>query len=63
MKLAVKEGEMVTKGQFLLQIDPRDVQADVQREAAGVASARAELARAKANLDQAQNAYAARRRS
>ena len=31
---------MVKKGQFLLQIDPATYQADVQREAAGVASAR-----------------------
>jgi len=57
VKLSVKEGDMVTKGQFLLQIDPATYQADVQRNAAGVASARADLARAKANLEQAQNAY------
>ena len=57
VKLAVQEGDMVKKGQFLLQIDPATYQADVQREAAGVASARADLARAKANLEQAQNAY------
>ena len=57
VRLAVKEGDMVKKGQFLLQIDPATYQADVQREAAGVASARADLARAKANLEQAQNAY------
>ncbi len=57
VKLSVKEGDMVTKGQFLLQIDPATYEADVQREAAGVASARADLARAKANLDQSQSAY------
>lgn len=57
VKLSVKEGEMVKKGQFLLQIDPATYQADVQREAAGVASARADLARAKANLEQSQNSY------
>lgn len=57
VKLSVKEGDMVTKGQFLLQIDPATYEADVQREAAGVASARADLARAKANLEQSQNAY------
>ena len=57
VKLSVKEGDMVTKGQFLLQIDPATYQADVQREAAGVASAKADLARAKANLDQSQSAY------
>ena len=57
VKLSVKEGDIVTKGQFLLQIDPATYDADVQREAAGVASARADLARAKANLDQSQSAY------
>jgi RND family efflux transporter, MFP subunit len=57
VKLSVKEGEMVTKGQFLLQIDPATYQAEVQRGAAAVASARADLARAKANLEQSQNAY------
>lgn len=57
VKLSVKEGDMVTKGQFLLQIDPSTYEADVQREAAAVASAKADLARAKANLDQSANAY------
>jgi len=57
VKLSVKEGDMVTKGQFLLQIDPSTYQADVEREAAAVASAKADLARAKANLDQSANAY------
>ncbi len=57
VKLSVKEGDMVTKGQFLLQIDPATYQADVQREAAAVASAKADLARAKANLEQSASAY------
>ena len=57
VKLSVKEGDIVKMGQFLLQIDPSTYQADVQREAAGVASARADLARAKANLEQSQNSY------
>ena len=57
VKLSVKEGDIVKKGQFLLQIDPATYQADVQREAAGVASAKADLARAKANLEQSQNSY------
>jgi HlyD family secretion protein len=57
VKLSVKEGDVVKKGQFLLQIDPATYQADVQREAAGVASAKADLARAKANLEQSQNSY------
>jgi HlyD family secretion protein len=56
VKLAVKEGDMVKKGQFLLQIDPATYEADVQRNAAAVASARADLARTQANLVQSQNA-------
>src|SRR5438270_10082089 len=57
VKLAVKEGQMVTKGQFLLQIDAEQAQASVQRMEASVASSRAQLAQAQANLAQAQNAY------
>src|SRR5512147_3105322 len=34
VRLAVKEGEIVKKGQFLLQIDPSTYQAEVQRQAA-----------------------------
>lgn len=56
VKLAVKEGDMVKKGQFLLQIDPATYQAEVQRSEAAVASARADYARAKANLDQSKSA-------
>jgi HlyD family secretion protein len=56
VRLAVKEGEHVNKGQFLLQIDPSGYQAEVERGAAAVASALADLQRAKANLIQAQNA-------
>jgi len=57
VKLSVKEGQMVTKGQFLLQIDPATYEADVQRNQALVAASRADLARAKANLEQSQNTY------
>src|SRR3954447_24427648 len=57
MKLSVKEGQMVTAGQFLLQIDPSQPQAAVERSEAQVASARAQLAQQVANLDQAQRAY------
>jgi HlyD family secretion protein len=52
----VKEGDIVKKGQFLLQIDPSTYDADVQRQQAAVASAGADLARAKANLEQSQSA-------
>ena len=57
VKLAVKEGQMVTKGQFLLQIDAQQAEAAVQRVQAAVASSRAQLAQAQANLSQAQNSY------
>lgn len=56
VKLSVKEGDIVKKGQFLLQIDPSTYDADVQRQQAAVASAGADLARAKANLEQSQSA-------
>jgi HlyD family secretion protein len=55
VRLAIKEGEMVTKGQFLLQIDPSTYEAEVQRNQAAVAAARAELARAKANAEQSKS--------
>ncbi|CAN5402562.1 efflux RND transporter periplasmic adaptor subunit [soil metagenome] len=57
VKLAVKEGQMVTKGQFLLQIDAQQAQAAVERMQASVASSRAQLAQANANLSQAQASY------
>ena len=57
IKLSVKEGQMVSAGQFLLQIDPSQPQAAVERSEAQVASARASLAQQIANLDQAQRAY------
>ena len=57
MKLSVKEGQMVSAGQFLLQIDQSQPQAAVERSEAQVASARAQLAQQMANLDQAQRAY------
>lgn len=52
-KLAVKEGQMVSAGQFLLQIDPTNYQAAVQRSEAQIASSRSQLAQAQANLEQA----------
>ncbi|HET7631491.1 MAG TPA: efflux RND transporter periplasmic adaptor subunit [Gemmatimonadaceae bacterium] len=56
-RLAVKEGDLVTKGQFLLQIDPANAEATVKQWEANVASAKAQLAQSKANLIQAQQAY------
>jgi HlyD family secretion protein len=57
VRLAVKEGEMVSKGQFLLQIDPQEAQANVQRAEAALSAAKASSAQAKANLLQAQKTY------
>jgi HlyD family secretion protein len=56
-RLAVKEGDMVTKGQFLLEVDPSQYQAAVGRTVAAVESSRAQVAQAKANLDQAKHTY------
>src|SRR3954470_24099094 len=57
VKLAVKEGQMVTKGQFLLQIDAQQAEANVQRMQASLASSKAQMAQAEANLLQAQKSY------
>ena len=57
VRLAVAEGQTVTKGQFLLQIDPAQAEAEVQRSAAAIASARAQAAQAKANYLQAKRNY------
>jgi HlyD family secretion protein len=57
VRLAVKEGQMVTRGQFLLEIDPSQYQAAVARSEAGLSAARAQAAQAKANFVQAQRNY------
>jgi len=57
VKLAVKEGQMVTKGQFLLQIDAQQAEAAMQRSEAALASSKAQLTQANANFLQAQNSY------
>lgn len=57
-QIAVREGDRVTKGQFLLQIDPAQYRAAVSRAEALVASNQSALAQAKANLDQAERALA-----
>ena len=41
VRLAVKEGQMVSKGQFLLQIDPQQAEAAVQRQDASLAASKA----------------------
>jgi HlyD family secretion protein len=57
VRLAVKEGQMVAKGQFLLQIDPQQAEAAVQRQDASLAASKAGMAQAQANLLQAQKSY------
>jgi HlyD family secretion protein len=56
-RLAIKEGDVVRKGQFLLEIDPSQYQAAVGRNVAAVASSRAQVEQAKATLAQAQSTY------
>jgi HlyD family secretion protein len=57
VRLAVKEGDIVTKGQFLLQIDPEQYAASVQHAEAALASAKAQAAQAQASLIQSQRTY------
>lgn len=57
IQLAVKEGDQVTKGQFLLQIDPQQFEAALQRSLAALASAKAQFAQARANFIQAKRNY------
>ncbi len=56
IRIGVKEGDMVTKGQFLLQIDPSQYEASVARAQGLVASAQASAVQAKASRDQAERA-------
>lgn len=53
LKIAVKEGDLVEKGQFLIQIDPVQFQGAVSRGEAGLANAEASLVQARTNRDQA----------
>jgi HlyD family secretion protein len=57
IRLAVREGDLVTKGQFLIQIDPAQYQAAVSRAEGVVASTEATLAQTRANLDQASRSW------
>jgi HlyD family secretion protein len=57
IRLAVREGQMVTQGQFLLQIDPDQAKAAVDRAGAALSAARAQAAQARANLLQAERNY------
>jgi HlyD family secretion protein len=54
VKMAVDEGDLVDKGQFLMQIDPTPAEASVRQIEASIAAAKANLELAKANLQQYQ---------
>ncbi|HET8650174.1 MAG TPA: efflux RND transporter periplasmic adaptor subunit [Gemmatimonadales bacterium] len=56
IKIGVKEGDLVKKGQFLLQIDPAQYEATVSQAEAIVATNEASLVQARANMDQAERA-------
>jgi HlyD family secretion protein len=57
VRLAVQEGQMVTRGQFLLEVDPSQYVANAERATAAVASARAQVAQARPALAQATRNY------
>jgi HlyD family secretion protein len=57
IQIAVREGDPVKKGQFLLQIDPAQYQAAVARAQGVVASTEAVLLQTGASRDQAQRAW------
>src|SRR5919107_4646229 len=55
--IAVREGDLVKRGQFLLQIDPAQYQAAVARAQGVVSSTEATLLQTRASRDQAQRAW------
>jgi HlyD family secretion protein len=57
IEIAVREGDVVKRGQFLLQIDPAQYEAAVARAQGVVASTQAILLQTKASRDQAQRAW------
>lgn len=57
VRLAVKEGQIVQKGQFLLEIDPEQYVAAVQQAEAALSASKAQAAQARANLLQSKRNY------
>src|SRR5436190_23277571 len=53
MKLAVREGDMVTKGQVLVEIDPTQLQTTVENREASLASAESQLAQMNVQVETA----------
>ena len=52
-RLAVQEGQRVTAGQFLLEIDPQSLEGQLQRGEASVAAARSSLQQTRTSVEQA----------
>src|SRR5258708_22688436 len=57
IRLSVKEGQVVAKGDFLLEIDPQQAQAAVDRSQAALESAKANQVQAVAAAAQAKKSY------
>jgi HlyD family secretion protein len=55
-RLAVDEGQRVKAGQFLLEIDPRSLEGQMQRGVASVAAAQSSLEQARTNVEQSKTA-------
>src|SRR3989441_768542 len=55
-RIAVREGDLVKQGQFLIQIDPTIYEANLQQASATMASAQAAVVQAKTNQDQSERA-------
>jgi HlyD family secretion protein len=58
VELQANEGDVVKKGQFLMQIDPRNLQIQVDSQNASLAAARSQLEESKKSLDSARAALA-----
>ena len=56
-KLAVKEGDRVSKGQFLMEIDPRSARANADAMQANLQATQSDLSSATANLAQAKSDF------
>ena len=57
-RVAVEEGQRVKTGQFLLEIDPRSLEGQLQRGEASVAAAQSALLQARTTVDQARTMLA-----
>lgn len=56
-RLAIKEGDRVTRGQFLMEIDPRSARANADAMQANLQAAQSDLISAGANLAQARSDF------